>query len=61
MTTILATFIFALILSLVLTPLVGKLGVRFGALDFPGERKVYSKPIPRCGGLAYKPQKRAEM
>ena len=52
MTTILAIFIISLILSLVLTPLAGRLGERFGALDVPGERKVHSSPIPRCGGLA---------
>ena len=52
MTTILITFIFALILSLVLTPVAKKLGVRFGAIDMPNERKVHSKPIPRCGGMA---------
>ena len=52
MTTILITFIFALILSLALTPVAKKLGVRFGAIDVPDERKVHSKPIPRCGGMA---------
>jgi UDP-GlcNAc:undecaprenyl-phosphate GlcNAc-1-phosphate transferase len=52
MTTILVTFIFALILSLALTPVAKKLGVRFGAIDMPGERKVHSSPIPRCGGMA---------
>jgi UDP-GlcNAc:undecaprenyl-phosphate GlcNAc-1-phosphate transferase len=52
MTTILATFMIALLLSLVLTPLAGRLGTRFGAIDMPGGRKVHSKPIPRCGGMA---------
>ena len=52
MTTILITFIFALILSLVITPLAGKLGVRFGAMDKPQERKAHTKPIPRSGGIA---------
>ena len=52
MTTILITFIFALILSLALTPVAKKLGVRFGSIDVPDERKVHSKPIPRCGGIA---------
>ena len=28
------------------------MGVKFGAIDMPGERKVHSKPIPRCGGMA---------
>ena len=52
MTTILTIFGISLILSLVLTPLAGKLGIRFGALDKPAERKVHGKPIPRTGGLA---------
>ena len=52
MTSILAIFIFALVLSLVLTPLAGKLGERFGALDVPDHRKVHERPIPRSGGIA---------
>lgn len=52
MTTILITFIVSLVLSLALTPLAGRMGVRFGAIDMPGKRKVHSKPIPRCGGMA---------
>jgi len=52
MTTLLAIFCVALILSLVLTPITGRLGARFGALDEPAERKVHGRPIPRTGGLA---------
>jgi len=52
MTTILLIFLVSLVLSLALTPLAGKLGVRLGALDVPTERKVHSHSIPRCGGLA---------
>ena len=52
MTTILFIFAIALILSLLLTPLAGRLGIRFKALDKPAERKVHGKPIPRTGGLA---------
>ena len=52
MTTILATFSVALILSLILTPLVRWLGIKFGAMDEPSERKVHLKPIPRTGGMA---------
>jgi UDP-GlcNAc:undecaprenyl-phosphate GlcNAc-1-phosphate transferase len=51
-TTILITFIVSLVLSLALTPLAGRIGVKFGAIDMPGGRKVHSKPIPRIGGLA---------
>jgi len=51
MTTILFIFSIALVVSLVLTPLLGKLGFRFGAVDEPNERKVHSKLIARCGGM----------
>jgi len=51
MTTILAIFIIALVLSLVLTPLLGRLGVRFGAVDYPEERKVHTRYLARCGGV----------
>ena len=51
MTTIFAIFIFALVLYLVLTPLLGKLGVRFGAVDEPEERKVHPRPIAWCDGM----------
>jgi len=45
-------FLFALVFSLVLTPAVGALGIRLGAMDIPTERKVHTKPIPRVGGIA---------
>ena len=52
MTTILITFAIALILSLALTPLTGRLGAGLGAMDEPSERKVHGTLIPRTGGLA---------
>lgn len=52
MTTILAAFVVSLVLSLVLTPLAGRLGVRFGVLDEPYKRKVHTRSVPRSGGLA---------
>ena len=52
MTTTLAIFFISLVFALALTPLAGRFGVRFGAVDVPGERKVHSSSIPRCGGLA---------
>ncbi len=51
MTTILAIFLIALLISIVLTPLSGKLGLVFGAVDAPGERKIHRLPLPRIGGL----------
>jgi len=52
MTTLLAIFLIALILALVLTPLSGKLGAFLGAIDLPDERKVHTHPIARTGGIA---------
>ena len=52
MTTILLAFVLALAFSLLLTPFSGWLGVRFGGMDVPGERKVHTKATPRTGGLA---------
>ncbi|MHB8829347.1 MAG: glycosyltransferase family 4 protein [Syntrophales bacterium] len=51
MTTILLTFIVSFLLSLVLTPLARRLGFRYGVTDMPGERKVHTRIIPRCGGV----------
>ena len=46
-------FLLALILSYLLTPLVGEAGDgRFGAVAVPRERDVHKKPLPRWGGLA---------
>ncbi len=52
MTTLLAVFLIAFLLSLFLTPLSGKLGKKLGAIDLPTERKIHTTPIPRSGGIA---------
>ena len=52
MTTILFTFLVALGLSLLLTPLAGRFGKRFGAVDVPNDRKIHATVMPRTGGLA---------
>ena len=44
--------VFAFSLSYFLTPLAGRFASRYGALDFPGERKVHEGIIPRFGGVA---------
>lgn len=46
------TFLIAVAISYILTPLVIKLAYGVGALDKPNKRKVHKKPIPRLGGLA---------
>ena len=45
-------FLLAVGLSYLLTPLVSKLAMRFGAVAVPRERDVHKKPLPRWGGLA---------
>lgn len=47
-------FIFGvpLILSLILTPIVKKIAIKINAVDYPNERKVHTKVMPRLGGLA---------
>jgi UDP-GlcNAc:undecaprenyl-phosphate/decaprenyl-phosphate GlcNAc-1-phosphate transferase len=52
MTSIIAAVVIALALSYGLTPLVGKLAWKFGAIDHPGERRVHLTPTPRFGGVA---------
>ncbi|QJD88254.1 glycosyltransferase family 4 protein [Cohnella herbarum] len=48
----LISFIGAMALALVLTPLVKKLAVRIGAIDVPNQRKVHTRTMPRLGGVA---------
>jgi UDP-GlcNAc:undecaprenyl-phosphate GlcNAc-1-phosphate transferase len=47
-----ASFIAAMALALVLTPLVKKLAIRIGAVDVPNHRKVHTRIMPRLGGVA---------
>jgi UDP-GlcNAc:undecaprenyl-phosphate GlcNAc-1-phosphate transferase len=45
-------FAIALVIALALTPVIGSLARRIGAVDEPGERRLNTLPIPRLGGLA---------
>src|SRR5437870_156801 len=38
--------------SSVLTPIVRRAALRWGAMDTPDARKIHTSPIPRLGGLA---------
>lgn len=38
--------------SLILVPIVKKIAWHINAIDYPNDRKVHSKPMPRLGGLA---------
>jgi UDP-GlcNAc:undecaprenyl-phosphate GlcNAc-1-phosphate transferase len=46
------TFAVGFILALVLTPLTGWLGRRWGLMAVPGGRRQHSGPVPRIGGVA---------
>ncbi len=53
MTTILFSFCISLIISLIITPFVGRLGLLLGAIDNVNSRKMHTAIIPRCGGIAF--------
>ena len=40
------------LISALLTPLVKKIAIHIGALDYPNARKIHKVPMPRLGGLA---------
>lgn len=42
----------AFILSLLLTPLIRRLAIKFNIVDQPGGRRINQQPIPRLGGVA---------
>lgn len=52
MTAYLYTFLCALTIALVATPLMRVLAMKINAVDHPDARKVHSQPIPYLGGLA---------
>lgn len=46
------TFLIALLIATLATPVTMLLGRRWGAIAIPGGRHVHKQPIPRIGGLA---------
>jgi len=49
---ILAAFVIAGLLALVLTPLVRRVAIRLDNIDQPDHRRVNKQPVPRGGGVA---------
>ncbi|MFN0124192.1 MAG: glycosyltransferase family 4 protein [Blastocatellia bacterium] len=45
-------FAISAIASFLLTPLVRRLAIRWGAVDLPGGRRIHAQPTPRLGGVA---------
>ena len=49
---IVAVFVAAALLAVVLTPIVRRIVLRYRIVDRPNARRVNTRPIPRAGGLA---------
>ena len=49
---ILAVFVLAALLALILTPVVRRVVLRYRIVDRPNARRVNTRPIPRAGGFA---------
>jgi UDP-GlcNAc:undecaprenyl-phosphate/decaprenyl-phosphate GlcNAc-1-phosphate transferase len=49
---LLVAFVAAAALSFLLTPLVRRVAIHYGAIDHPDERRVNVRPVPRGGGVA---------
>ncbi|HHV64172.1 MAG TPA: undecaprenyl/decaprenyl-phosphate alpha-N-acetylglucosaminyl 1-phosphate transferase [Peptococcaceae bacterium] len=45
-------FILAAVLAMLLTPLAIILAGKWGIIDYPGDRRIHTFPIPRLGGAA---------
>lgn len=45
-------FLLATAMALALTPVAISLAGRWGVMDYPGDRRVHTVPIPRLGGVA---------
>jgi UDP-GlcNAc:undecaprenyl-phosphate GlcNAc-1-phosphate transferase len=52
MRTAVATFVVALVLTALLTPVARRVALAAGAIDEPGARRVHARHVPRLGGLA---------
>ncbi len=52
MNTLLTTFFIAFALSLGTAPIARMLGLKLGALDIPGKRKIHLQIVPRVGGIS---------
>ncbi|ODA42378.1 MraY family glycosyltransferase [Desulfosporosinus sp. BG] len=46
------TFLTALVVAVLATPISMKLAKKWGAIAYPGGRHVHNRPIPRLGGIA---------
>lgn len=45
-------FLVAFVVTFLMVPVSKKIAVVIGAIDYPGNRRMNTEPIPRCGGIA---------
>lgn len=48
----LIVFAAAFFVAYIMAPVSKRLAILLGAIDYPGNRRVNTKPVPRCGGIA---------
>lgn len=48
----LIVFMVAVVVTYIMVPISKHIAWSLGAIDYPGNRRVNAKPIPRCGGIA---------
>lgn len=46
------TFVVAFLVTVAMVPVSHKIATLIGAIDYPSNRRINTKPIPRCGGIA---------
>jgi len=46
-------FLIPFLLTLLITPLVIRLAIKFDCIDRPGKRRIHEHPTPRWGGIAF--------
>ncbi len=46
------TLLIAFLVTMLVTPLIQKIAIRYGAVDNPNERKIHKISIPRLGGIS---------
>lgn len=47
------TLFLSLFITITLIPIFKTMAMKVNAVDFPNERKIHSKPIPKVGGIAF--------
>ncbi len=52
MTSVVAAFVMAMLITAIVTPFVRRAALAAGAVDEPGARRVHTRRVPRLGGIA---------